>query len=51
MESPVAHASRRALRALLSMRCLCFNGIDLILRRPPLEYLGVNCTVVSSRAE
>src|SRR3981189_3558583 len=34
MESLVARASRRALRALLSMRCLCFNKLDLILRRP-----------------
>ena len=27
----MAHASRRALRALLSMRFLCFNELDLIL--------------------
>ena len=30
----IAHASRRALRALLSMRSFCFNKIGLILRRP-----------------
>src|SRR3981081_4155580 len=33
MESLVAHASRRALRALLSLRCVCFNKLDLIPRR------------------
>src|SRR5882762_4828366 len=34
-ESPAAHASRRSRRSLLSMRLLCFNKLDLILRRPP----------------
>src|SRR5260370_34514265 len=34
-ESLTAHASRRSRRSLLSMRLLCFNKLDLILRRPP----------------
>src|SRR5882757_1789291 len=34
-ESLAAHASRRSRRSLLSMRLLCFNKLDLILRRPP----------------
>src|SRR3981189_4009220 len=34
-ESLAAHASRRARRSLLSMRLLCFNELDLILRRSP----------------
>jgi hypothetical protein len=29
------------------MRFSCFNKLDLILRRPPLEYLRVNSTAVS----
>src|SRR5882762_9113278 len=33
-ESLAAHASRRSRRSLLSMRLLCFNELDLILRRP-----------------
>ena len=43
MDALVAHASRRTLGALLSMR----NKTDLILRRSPLEYLGVNSMRVS----
>jgi len=31
-ESLTAHASRRSRRSLLSMRLLCFNELDLILR-------------------
>src|ERR1700704_2721866 len=34
-ESLAAHASRRSRRSLLSMRLLCFNELDLILRRSP----------------
>src|SRR5260370_23644916 len=34
-ESLTAHASRRSRRSLLSMRLLCFNKLDLILRTPP----------------
>src|SRR6266403_4734245 len=34
-ESLTAHASRRSRRSLLSMRLLCFNELDLILRRSP----------------
>src|SRR5882672_3587896 len=34
-ESLTAHASRRSRRSLLSMRLLCFNKLDLILRRSP----------------
>src|SRR3981081_1782041 len=34
-EALAAHASRRSRRSLLSMRLLCFNELDLILRRSP----------------
>src|SRR6266851_5008640 len=34
LDSPMAHALRRALRALLSMRWSWFDFINLILRRP-----------------
>src|SRR3982074_1866231 len=34
-ESLAAHASRRSRRSLLSMSLLCFNELDLILRRSP----------------
>src|SRR5712671_476188 len=34
-ESLAAHASRRSRRSLLSMRLLCFNELDLILRGSP----------------
>src|SRR5467141_748684 len=33
--SLAAHASRRSRRSLLSMRLLCFNELDLILRGSP----------------
>jgi len=33
-ESLATHASKRSRRSLLSMRLLCFNKLDLILRSP-----------------